>query len=197
MATKRTLPNDGNAARLSPRRLALPDEARQASVGALIPLLADTMALRDLYKKHHWQASGPSFYELHQLYDKHYKEQVELMDEVAERIQQLGGESVAFPQHVAEVTRLPVPPRQAEPSGAQLRRLLDAHELILAEARDVARLAEDHEDHTTIDLVTSRVIPVHEEQVWFLTQQGVELSPGAEAVSAAEPTTRAGTEQRV
>jgi hypothetical protein len=39
-----------------------------------LQILADTMMLRDLYKKHHWQVAGHSFYELHLLLDKHYSE---------------------------------------------------------------------------------------------------------------------------
>jgi starvation-inducible DNA-binding protein len=52
--------------------------------------LADTMMLRDLYKKHHWQVAGQTFYQLHLLFDKHYTEQSTLVDALAERIQSLG-----------------------------------------------------------------------------------------------------------
>jgi starvation-inducible DNA-binding protein len=176
---------------LAPRRIALDEGARRQSVGHLVPLLADTMALRDLYKKHHWQAAGPTFYELHLLYDKHYKEQVALMDEIAERIQMLGGESVAFPHDVAETTRLERPPRAPEVPGEQLRRLLDAHEAILAEARAAVRAAEDANDDGTVDLLGSHVIPTHEEEAWFIGQQALDRplvaapSPAKEAAPQA------------
>ena len=45
------------------------------SIDNLNQLLADTMTLRDLYKKHHWQASGSTFYLIHMLFDKHFVEQ--------------------------------------------------------------------------------------------------------------------------
>src|SRR5437899_1130408 len=54
-----------------------------------------------MYKKHHWQVVGPTFYQLHLLYDKHYKEQSELVDLVAERIQTLGGISIAIALELA------------------------------------------------------------------------------------------------
>ena len=54
--------------------LALGHDARAYSVSALNQLLADTIVLRDMYKKHHWQVSGPTFYQLHLLFDKHLGE---------------------------------------------------------------------------------------------------------------------------
>ena len=77
-------------------------------------ILADTMTLRDLYKKHHWQVAGPTFYQIHLLFDKHCGEQVELVDAIAERIQVLGGISIAMAPDVAETTFIPRPPRGRE-----------------------------------------------------------------------------------
>src|SRR5262249_41638804 len=71
--------------------LGLSDEARKTSVSGLNQLLADSITLRDMYKKHHWQLSGPTFYELHLLFDKHAGEQTEIVDAIAERVQTLGG----------------------------------------------------------------------------------------------------------
>ena len=76
--------------------LALEDNARKQSVALLNQVLADTIAIRDLYKKHHWQMSGATFYQLHLLLDKHYEEQTELVDMIAERIMALGGVSIAM-----------------------------------------------------------------------------------------------------
>src|SRR3954451_9498174 len=98
-------------------------------------LLADTITLRDLYKKHHWQVVGPTFYQLHLLFDKHYDEQVELVDAIAERIQVLGGVSVAMPPDVAEMTLIPRPPKGREEVPVQISRLLHGHEIVLKEAR--------------------------------------------------------------
>src|ERR1700761_8005431 len=78
-----------------PVPIGLGENVRRASTDALNQLLADTMVLRDLYKKHHWQVSGATFYQLHLLFDKHFEEQSELIDTIAERIQSLGGLAVA------------------------------------------------------------------------------------------------------
>src|SRR5207342_229959 len=112
------------------------------SVENLNQLLADTITLRDLYKKHHWQLAGPTFYQLHLLFDKHYDEQNDLVDAIAERIQVLGGVSIAMAPDVAEMTSIPRPPKGREEVPVQLSRLLHAHEIVLKEARAMARNAE-------------------------------------------------------
>jgi starvation-inducible DNA-binding protein len=66
--------------------LELEEPIRLEMTEQLNQLLADTITLRDLYKRFHWQVAGPIFYQLHLLYDKHYEEQVELVDAIAERI---------------------------------------------------------------------------------------------------------------
>src|SRR5215467_528873 len=125
---------------------ALPEKACKESIDNLNQLLADTMTLRDLYKKHHWQVSGPTFYQLHLLFDKHYEEQNELVDKIAERIQLLGGVSVAMAHDVAETTLIPRPPKGREEVPVQISRLLHAHEVVLKEARTMARRAAEAGD---------------------------------------------------
>jgi len=153
------------------RPLSLDHKARLANVDKLNQLLADSMTLRDLYKKHHWQVSGPTFYQLHLLFDKHYGEQVEIVDALAERIQTLGGIAIAMASDVAEVTRIARPPRGREDVPMQLFRLLQAHEMIIAEAREAAHAASENGDDGTNDLLVSDVIRVNEFQVWFINQQ--------------------------
>jgi starvation-inducible DNA-binding protein len=145
-----------------------------AGAAGLNQILADTLTMRDLYKKHHWQVAGPTFYQLHLLFDKHYEEQAELVDELAERIQMLGGVSIAMAHDVAELTRIPRPPKGREEPPAQITRLLEAHEIILKEARRLAREAAEHGDDGTNDLLISDVIRTHEEQVWFLAEHLVD-----------------------
>ena len=118
--------------------IALSEKTCAQSVENLNQVLADTITLRDLYKKHHWQVAGPTFYQLHLLFDKHYEEQNELVDAIAERIQLLGGVSLAMAADVAETTLIPRPPRGREEVPVQISRLLHAHEIILEEARSMA-----------------------------------------------------------
>src|SRR5213596_2003762 len=155
--------------------IALAESACKESVANLNQLLADTMTLRDLYKKHHWQVSGPTFYQLHLLFDKHFEEQNELVDTIAERIQSLGGISLAMAADVAETTIIPRPPKGREEVPVQISRLLHAHEIVLKEARIMARRAAEAGDDGTNDLIVSDVIRRNELQVWFVAEHVVDV----------------------
>ena len=155
--------------------IALAESACRESVDNLNQLLADTITLRDLYKKHHWQVAGPTFYELHLLFDKHYEQQNELVDKVAERIQLLGGVSIAIAHDVAETTLIPRAPKGREEVPVQISRLLHAHEIVLKEARTMARRATEAGDDGTNDLLVSDVIRSNELQVWFIAEHVVDV----------------------
>ncbi|HLW43396.1 MAG TPA: DNA starvation/stationary phase protection protein [Candidatus Acidoferrales bacterium] len=155
--------------------IALDEKVCAASAENLNQLLADTMTLRDMYKKHHWQVAGHTFYQIHLLFDKHHNEQDELVDTIAERIQTLGAISLAMAADVAETTLIPRPPRGREELPVQLSRLLEAHEMILKEARTFARDASEAGDDGTNDLLVSQVIRTNELQVWFLAEHLVDV----------------------
>jgi starvation-inducible DNA-binding protein len=155
--------------------IALDEEVCAASAENLNQILADTITLRDLYKKHHWQVAGHTFYQLHLLFDKHYGEQNELVDTIAERIQSLGAISLAMAADVAETTIIPRPPRGREEVPVQISRLLEAHEMLLKEARAMARQAAEAADDGTNDLLVSDVIRTNELQVWFLAEHAVDV----------------------
>ena len=153
------------------RPISLDHKVRLASAESLNQILADTMTLRDLYKKHHWQVSGPTFYQLHLLFDKHFGEQAEMVDTLAERIQTLGGVAIAMAPDVAETTRIARPPRGREDVTMQLFRLLQAHELIIDETREAAKTAIAGGDDGTNDMLVSDVLRLNEFQVWFINEQ--------------------------
>ena len=155
--------------------LDLEEPVRVQVTNQLNQLLADTMTLRDLYKKCHWQVAGPTFYQLHLLYDKHYGEQNELVDLIAERIQLLGGVSLAMAADVAETTQIERPPRGREEVPVQLSRLIDAHQIIIQQSRPLALRAAELGDDGTNDLVVSDVIRTNELQIWFLSEHLVDV----------------------
>jgi starvation-inducible DNA-binding protein len=154
--------------------IALSENACKESVQNLNQLLADTITLRDLYKKHHWQVAGPTFYQLHLLFDKHAEQQGELVDAIAERIQLLGGVSIAMAHDIAETTLIPRVPKGREEVPVQISRLLHAHEIILKEARAMAKRASEDGDEGTNDLVISDVVRTNELQVWFVAEHVVD-----------------------
>jgi starvation-inducible DNA-binding protein len=155
--------------------LELEEPVRLEMTAQLNQLLADTMTLRDLYKKSHWQVAGPTFYQLHLLFDKHYDEQVELVDSIAERIQLLGGVSIAMAPDVAETTQIERPPRGREAAPVQLSRLLEGHAVIIRQTRKLARRAAEMGDDGTNDMLVSEVLRTNEFQVWFLSEHLVDI----------------------
>jgi starvation-inducible DNA-binding protein len=155
--------------------IGLSEAVCRESVQSLNQLLADTITLRDLYKKHHWQVLGPTFYQLHRLFDKHAGRQNALVDSIAERIQMLGGVCLAMAADIAETTQIPRTPKGRDAAPVQIARLLDAHEIVLKEARAMARLASARGDDGTNDLIVSDVIRANEMQVWFLSAHVVDM----------------------
>lgn len=176
--------NYGTVSHMLP--LELEEPVRLEMTEQLNQLLADTMTLRDLYKKSHWQVAGPTFYQLHLLFDKHHDEQVEIVDTIAERVQLLGGISLAMAADVAETTRIERPPRGREEVPVQISRLLDAHQIIIRHCRELASRADELGDAGTNDLVVSDVLRTNELQAWFLSEHLVDVP----LVNAEEPRLR-------
>lgn len=155
--------------------LELEEPVRLEITERLNQLLADTITIRDLYKKSHWQVAGPTFYQLHLLFDKHFEQQSALVDAIAERIQLLGGVSLAMAPDVAETTRIPRPPRGREEVPVQLSRLLDAHQIIIRDCRTFASRASRLGDDGTNDLIVSQVLRSNELQTWFVSEHLVNV----------------------
>jgi starvation-inducible DNA-binding protein len=171
--------------------LDLEEPVRLEMTERLNQLLADTSTIRDLYKKCHWQVAGPTFYQLHLLFDKHFDEQVELVDAIAERIQLLGGVSLAMAADIAETTQVERPPRGREEVPVQLSRLLDAHAIIIRDCRELAKRASLLGDEGSNDLAVSQVLRTNELQVWFLSEHLVEMPLVHATEAEADPRKRA------
>jgi starvation-inducible DNA-binding protein len=168
--------------------LQLEQPVRLEMTEQLNQLLADSMSLRDLYKKAHWQVAGPTFYQLHLLFDKHFDEQVEIVDTIAERIQLLGGLAIAMAADVAETTRIERPPRGREEVPVVLSRLLEAHQVVIQQCRGIAERSSKIGDQGTNDMVASDVLRGNELQSWFISEHLVDtpLVQSTETAQAAD-----------
>lgn len=167
----REIQNFGSVVRMP---IGLDEKVRQRMCQSLNQILADTITLRDLYKKHHWQVSGHTFYQLHLLFDKHAAEQSELIDMIAERIQTLGGIAIAMGADVGKATKIERPPMGREEPPVQISRLLDAHELICKEVREAAEKADEAGDSGTNDMLAGDVLRTNEMEAWFIAEHVVE-----------------------
>jgi starvation-inducible DNA-binding protein len=155
--------------------IALSAEARQESSQLVNGILADSMILYALYKKLHWLVAGPTFYQLHLLFDKHAEEQSELIDLLAERVQSLGGIAVGDLRHAAELTTIDRPPNGAEDVPSMIHRLLDAHEIVIEKVRAAIDKTETSKDWGSNDLLMGDVLRRHELQVWFVAEHAVDV----------------------
>jgi starvation-inducible DNA-binding protein len=155
--------------------IALSAVARAESAQLLNRLLADTTILYALYKKHHWVVAGPTFYQLHLLFDKHAEEQLELIDLLAERVQTLGGIAVGDPRHAAELTSIERAPNGAESVADMITRTLQAHEVIIEGVRRGIDATEKNGDWGSNDLLMSDVLRRNELQVWFISEHVVDM----------------------
>ena len=154
--------------------IALSHEARLQSCQLLNQILADSLILYSLYKKHHWQMRGRTFEQLHLLLDKHAGEQLELIDALAERVQMLGGVAIAEPRHITEITAIERAPDGVEEVPAMLSRLLSAHETIIAAVRAAIEQTAQNGDGGSNDLLMGDVLRTNEQQVWFLAEHLVD-----------------------
>lgn len=153
----------------------LDGKIREEMTALLNQLLANSIQIRDMYKKHHWQVSGPTFYQLHLLFDKHFGEQLEQVDTIAERIQLLGGVSIAMGGDISKLTKIPSPPMGREEVPVQISRLLQAHKIIMQDCHDIAEAANKVGDDGTSDMVISDILRPNELQSWFIGQHLVEM----------------------
>ncbi|GHO64935.1 DNA starvation/stationary phase protection protein [Ktedonobacter sp. SOSP1-52] len=154
--------------------LSLPESAIKQNVECLNHLVADSITLYSLYKKHHWQMTGPTFYQLHLLLDEHAEQIEKTIDLLAERVQQLGGVTIAMPHDVAELTKIERPPKGVEDVPAMLSRLVSAHATVIQGVREGIELSDKNKDYTTNDILTSEVLPLQEMQTWFISQHLVD-----------------------
>ena len=144
----------------------LSSEQREAVVSGLSRLLADSYALYVKSHNFHWNVTGPMFPQLHALFEEHYTELAQAVDEVAERIRQLGARA---PGSFAEFQRLTrVRDAEGAPSAKEMVRVAQGdHEAVAQSARAVLAAAQAASDDASVDLATER-LRVHEKSAWML-----------------------------
>jgi starvation-inducible DNA-binding protein len=149
--------------------LGMEKKAIKDSLKVLEQTLVESYMMYALYKKHHWQLIGPTFYQLHLLFDKHAAEQLVLIDALAERMQILGGVAIAMPHDIAERTEIERPPGGAESIPAMLTRLVEVHGKVIEITRKAIDTTEENEDHGSNDFLASDVLRTNELQLWFVS----------------------------
>jgi len=148
--------------------IGLSDQDRKQSTDVLSILLADEMSMYVKTRKFHWNVAGESFMELHQLFQQQYTSLEATIDAIAERINQLGADTIGTMQEFVECSRLTefaaVYPMQKE---MLVELLNDYNELINYLRSDIVTISKDSEDVGTIDFLTG-IIQQHEKTAWML-----------------------------
>jgi starvation-inducible DNA-binding protein len=143
------------------------DTANAAVVDGLKTLLADSYALMAQTHVAHWNVEGPSFFELHEAFQRQYEELFTAIDEIAERIRALEAYSLGGLATLAKASQVAELAIGALPAKDYVAHLVEAHELVCASARTLREHAGESGDLETQDLAIGR-IRVHEKTLWML-----------------------------
>lgn len=131
-------------------------------------ILADEMTLYVKTRKAHWNVTGESFMELHKLFQDHYQQLEESIDEIAERIGKLGHKTIGTMNEFSKLTHIKEHPGKYETSKDILKELLGDHETIIIELRkNIDECANKNNDAGTADFLTG-LMEQHETIAWIL-----------------------------
>jgi starvation-inducible DNA-binding protein len=114
---------------------AVDDTDSRNTIAILEELLGQSIGLRDLYRKARWQTADIQYHRLRQLFDRHYKEQLRLVDVLIDRIRDLGGGRQISARNFLQPTQFAIALLGNKAVGRLLNELLDAHESVLAAVR--------------------------------------------------------------
>jgi starvation-inducible DNA-binding protein len=146
--------------------LGLDSNARNEVAGLLSHLLADTYVLYMKTQNFHWNVTGPHFYELHKMFEEHYKELAAAIDTIAERIRALGFSAPGSFAQYLEMTDLRE--EQGVPNTEEMvQQLLADHEAIAATLRTEISTVAEFEDEVSAGVMAERMA-AHEKAAWML-----------------------------
>jgi starvation-inducible DNA-binding protein len=140
----------------------------QRSINLMSIILSDEMTLYIKTRKFHWNVAGESFMELHKLFENQYTELEVIIDEVAERINKLGGKTIGTMNEFTLLSRIVEHPNKYPVQKAMISELLSDHEMLISELRkDIDICADECHDVGSADLLTG-ILQQHESIAWIL-----------------------------
>jgi len=148
--------------------IGIAEPQRNAVVGILNTVLADEFVLYVKSRRFHWNVEGPDFSELHEIFQKHYEQLGEVIDDVAERARALDGIAAGSLEEYLELTRLKEEPARCHDARGMITALLADHEAIIRNLRrDLQTCSNEHGDEGTMDFLTG-LMQAHEKMAWML-----------------------------
>lgn len=139
---------------------------KQTQHPELQQVLVDTYALYLKTQNYHWNVKGPRFHSLHELFQEHYEELAEAIDEIAERIRQL---DIYVPATLVLFGKMTTVTEEEKELGAakMVELLVDAHEAVKKSVAEAMQKAEKENDEGTLDLLIQR-LKAHDKALWML-----------------------------
>ncbi len=148
--------------------IGIPEKKLNAVTDLLSEALANEVTLYTKTRKFHWNVSGESFMELHKLFENHYKQLEESIDEVAERISKLGSKTIGTMEEFGKLSAVKEHPGKYPSSKEMIKELLTDHETIIVLLRKaVDDCTEKYKDAGTTDFLTG-LMEEHETIAWTL-----------------------------
>lgn len=134
----------------------------------LTGILSDAMVLYTKTRKFHWNVSGNSFVELHELFEEQYTQLEKAIDEIAERINKLGFKTPGTMSEFLKAATLKENPGKYPSQQEMIKELLQDHEAVVIQLRKAIDKSDgEFKDIGTADLLTD-LIRAHETMAWKL-----------------------------
>lgn len=147
-------------------KMGMDKEERVAVTDGLKRLLADSYTLYLQTHNFHWNVTGPMFRDLHLMFEEHYTELADAVDDIAERIRTLDVHAPGTYKAFAELSS--IKEVDGVPAAEEMIDILrHGHEIVVQTCRDVLKTAQDNDDESTVALVSDRM-RVHEKTAWML-----------------------------
>ena len=145
----------------------LPEDTRKKVIELLNARLADSIDLQTQTKQAHWNVKGPSFIALHELFDKVNEDVEDYVDDIAERVVQLGGVAKGTARMAAAESKLAEYPAKAADGHSHVEALSSALAAYGKLVRAAIDQSGDLKDMDTADLFTE-VSRGTDKWLWFV-----------------------------
>jgi len=149
-------------------KLGIDNESRKEIINTLNTLLAGENVLYQKIRNYHWNVTGPQFHSLHEVFEVQYTELATSIDELAERVRQLGGFATGTYHEYIEMSSVKEDaPGKVLQAHAMVSNAVDSHEVVIRALREAIEKAEDAKDTGTADFLTGKMED-HEKMAWML-----------------------------
>lgn len=146
--------------------IGMTDAQRRSIADGLSKVLADSYSLYIKTHNYHWNVTGPQFNALHTMFEEHYTELAQAIDEIAERIRALGHLAPGSYREFAELTSIE-DGDNTRAADDMVRDLVEGQETVVRTCRELFPAVEAADDQPSADLLTVRM-QVHEKTAWML-----------------------------